>query len=131
MNAEVSGSRRSRLLAELGIVRYRLRGTTTDASTHVVASTATVMIDTPAPPATHIVKPTISVNAAGITEPPAGGIEAAIWTQVLAWLGYGADEIVWARGDGAIALPPTRNWATPQGKRGLWNALKAHARSER
>lgn len=131
MSANVSGARRSRLLAELGIVRYRLRGTRAPA-------VATAAMTTPATPATGTASvvdrdtgSSLAVNAAGIIEPPSGGIEAAIWTQVLAWLGYRADEVEWARGEGAVALPPMRNWATPQGKRGLWNALKAHVRAGR
>jgi hypothetical protein len=124
-------ARRVLLLAELGIVRYRLRSPRKSSSSDkAIAENETAVAEgaKACPPAT---RRALAVNAAGMTQAPTGAIEAAIWTQVLLWLGYRADEIDWSRDDGAIALPPTRNWSTPQGKRGLWNALKAHVREDR
>jgi hypothetical protein len=131
MSTLMTPARRALILAELGMVRYRLRSPRESSSSDkaTVENEKAVTDETDArPPATRHV---LAVNAAGTTQAPTGAIEAAIWTQVLLWLGYRADEIAWSREDGAIALPPTRNWSTPQGKRGLWNALKAHVREVR
>lgn len=135
----VDETRRRRLLAEMGVVRYRLR----EPRSPVVAVPAGQLpsIDT-ARRASLDVNPqtsspgrdqefALAVNAGGSVTAPSSGVEAVIWRQVLAWLGYASTDVTWRTGDGSIGLPAIQTWSTPEGKRGLWNALKAHVRAAR
>lgn len=108
--------RRARILAELGLVPWRLRPEWRPASP--VAGPA----PGPAP-------------AAALALHVPGGFAAAdaitrdIWAQVLAWLRLREGDVAWVASAEAAAatLPPCRDWSTPRGKRGLWLALKAVA----
>jgi len=73
----------------------------------------------------------LALDAQGLSAAPSSGVEAEVWRQVLAWLRIPGDEIAWRAGGGAIELPAAQAWSTPEGKRALWNALKAHARRSR
>lgn len=72
----------------------------------------------------------VCVTAPDARAVPAEGVAATLWTQVLDWLGYRADEIAWVEDPSAsaIRLPPLSSWHTPGGKRELWLALKACVR---
>lgn len=101
---------RGQVLAELGLVRYRLR-----TRPGALAPTRAAAL---------------RVAASGASGTPNQGVEAGIWRQVLAWLGRDADEIDWqnAPDAGVIVLPPLAQWSSPDGKRGLWLALKGQVR---
>lgn len=115
MNAQIASDRRQRALAELGLVSYRLRAPERDAAANTGSG---------APPSVRL-----RVAVPDASAPPGAGPAAAIWAQVLAWLGYAGDEVGWRPGeDGVIVLPPIASWTTPEGKRGLWRALKHQAK---
>lgn len=118
MTVAVRERRRQRLLAEMGVVRYRLRGDgrRADAATPRPAT---------ADPAIALM-----VHARDAAGPPASGAAAAVWSQVLAWLGLPPSQVRWSAEAcaGAVELPPPSSWPTPEGKRGLWLALKRFRR---
>lgn len=114
MSSAMTPDRRQRILTELGLVSYRLR---------------TSSRNTAAKPESATPSPRLCVTARDAAAPPGSNPAAAIWTQVLTWLGRTDDEVDWqADQDGAIVLPPVASWATPEGKRGLWLALKRQAK---
>lgn len=105
MTLAVDDTRRRQVLAQLGLVRYRLRAAT---------------VDPAAPPALH-------VSAPGSRAAPADGPSAEVWAAVLAWLGLDAGQVRWS-GGGGVELPAVASWSGPDGKRGLWLALKGWRR---
>ena len=156
MSSIAASSSREHLLAELGVVRYRLRtnreGVAAAAAEVVAAAVAeTVSPPIPAkgqapaqpapvlapamagPDADHV---RLRVCAAGVTSAPGSEPAAGIWAQVLAWAGLDSAQVQWcpaapqaALQAGIIALPPPDQWADPDGKRALWLALKAPVRA--
>lgn len=109
--------RRARVLAELGLVRYRLRAAP-------VAAVAVPVATTP------VMAPRVlGVYAPDAQAAPVDGTAAAIWRQVLAWLRLAETEVRWLATPeaGSVPLPALREWSLPQGKRALWSALSAFA----
>ncbi len=117
----MSVSSRDRLLAELGITRYRLRVP--------VPVAAAVRGVEPAVPERQGVPVCLRLSAPAPQHWPAGAQHA--WEGVLAWLALSPDEIAWLpEGDPAgVPLPAPADWSTAQGRRGLWLALKSVAGS--
>lgn len=151
--------RRARVLAELGLVRWRLRdrsagdaatgaavgdsgGRVADAQAAVGSTAAsgragrTSLVSAPVPgsavqaTARTGVRAALRVAAPETRAAPADPVAATVWSQVLAWLGYRSEDVAWfAAGEqDVIVLPPVATWRTPEGKRGLWQALRAHVR---
>lgn len=122
MTAAVRERRRQRLLAEMGLVRYRLRGDggRADAAAAMPAAQR-------ANAEAAIALTVVARDAAAL---PASGAAAAVWAHVLAWLGLSPSQVRWssAMAEGAVELPPPSSWPTPDGKRGLWLALKRFRR---
>ncbi|MBX3727065.1 MAG: hypothetical protein KF823_14240 [Xanthomonadales bacterium] len=124
---------RSRTLAALGLERWRLRSRVAvgdpapQRHAGPVADLAgTVPATAPSPARTLS---GLQVHAPGANAPPADGVEAAVWRQVLAWLSVPATgiEFVPAPNPGVVDLPPPSRWSSAEGKRALWLALKAFA----
>lgn len=112
---------RARILAELGVLRYRLR---------VPASPgpAAPGVDLPPPPIAAAAA-LLTVHAPDVTAAAPTGTAAVIWRQVLAWLRLDAGDVAWSMSAEApaIVLPAGSQWSTAQGKRALWLALKPFA----
>lgn len=119
----LAGDRRTRVLAELGLVRYRLRP-------GPGAASATRAPDRPeGEPATEVgsARPVLLLELPGMAGPPEAGPAAAVWSQVLAWLRLPGQQVAWSAGDdpAAVALPAPALWLRPEGKQALWQALKS------
>lgn len=119
----VMSSRRQRVMAELGLVRYALRPVIAErAGGRLPATSAGAEVGADA-------GPSLRVHAEGADTAPSAGPTAAIWAKVVEWLGRSVDDIGWQPDHpDAIELPPVASWTTPDGKRGLWLALKSHVR---
>lgn len=149
--SRVAATSRDHLLAELGLVRYRLRqplpasadsiadtAPPVDATVAMPASGATGA-DQPAPdPGPDMADIRLQVSAGDCAEAPASGPAAAIWAQVLAWAGLRASQVHWHQAaagtgsdDAVVCLPAPEQWRDPEGKRALWLALKGPVRSVR
>jgi hypothetical protein len=100
------GARQRQVLAELGLVRYRLRAGEDPSGSQA----------------------TLEVSAPGSRSAPVEGEAAQVWAGVLAWLGLEAGQVRWCE-HGGLALPAIARWSAPDGKRGLWLALKSWRRS--
>lgn len=97
--------RQQQVLAQLGLVRYRLRGD----------------------PSASDARAVLEVSAPDSPAAPVEGPAAQVWTGVLAWLGLEPAQVRW-REHGGLALPALAQWSGPEGKRGLWLALKGWRR---
>lgn len=133
--------RQAQVLAELGVLRYRLRAPALIEPVLVdpvlvepalvepvlvePASTA-VTTEAPAPAVAAAALLTVYAPDAGARAPTGTGTAAAVWRQVLAWLRLDDAEVEWAMTPDAAALrlPACGEWSTAQGKRALWLALK-------
>ena len=117
---------RARILAELGVLRYRLRVPSPPAPPSP-APVATTVAD-PSPPVAAAAA-LLTVHAPDMAAGAPTGTAAVIWRQVLAWLRLDADDVAWSMSAEApaIVLPAGSQWSTAQGKRALWLALKPFA----
>jgi hypothetical protein len=109
VTAAADSARQRQVLAQLGLVRYRLRTPQAGADARGDADVA------------------LEVSAPGSRSLPVAGDAAAVWAKVLAWLGLAPDEVRW-RERGGVVLPAVADWSGPNGKRGLWLALKGWRR---
>jgi hypothetical protein len=107
VTAAVGQARQRQVLAQLGLVRYRLRATSE--------------------PAARAATTVLQVSAPGSRAAPVDGVHGQVWNGVLAWLGLERDQVEW-REQGGRALPAVADWASPAGKRDLWLALKGWRR---
>jgi hypothetical protein len=132
---------RARVLAELGLVRYRLRSPSRRVPSDASAPDAIATTDVILAEADHAPRPAQAQVAPRPTavlmihvpdtggEPVTADAAVRVWQQVLAWLRLDERDVAWSSTpDGsACVLPASHEWSTPQGKRGLWLALKAFA----
>ncbi len=109
MTPAADDARQRQVLAHLGLVRYRLRTPQAQAEAHGDVELA------------------LEVSAPGSRSLPVTGDAAVVWAKVLAWLGLAPGQVLW-REQGGLVLPPVAEWSGPDGKRGLWLALKAWRR---
>lgn len=117
---------RARVLAELGLVRYRLRvAPVASAFVQAVAASDSPIANT----AALVASPALCVYAPEALAAPLDGPAATIWRQVLRWLRLTEAEVQWLRTPDApsAVLPAVEEWARPEGKRALWLALKPFA----
>ena len=117
---------RARILAELGVLRYRLRVPAPPGPTSPAPS-ATAVADPPAPVAAAAAL--LTVHAPDVTAAAPTGTAAVIWRQGLAWVRLDAGDVAGSISAEApaIVLPAGNQWSTAQGKRALWLALKPFA----
>lgn len=130
---------RDHLLAELGVVRYRLRTPTAAGSLARAVAPAPAAASAPSPGATRR-EPVadgvlLQVSADGCSSAPVSGAAARVWSAVLAWAGLEEGQVHWhprigdaADPEAVVALPAPGRWSDPEGKRGLWLALKGPVR---
>lgn len=134
---------RASVLAELGLVRYRLRG----APVGVGVAGSVSATESAAPAKAVSAEPNDAAGPAHVEpasrpvailtvhvpdtggEPVTSGAAAQVWRQVLTWLRLDERDVAWSSTptQPACVLPASHEWSTPQGKRGLWLALKAFA----